>query len=91
MKRARARDDRGMDDRLQRGELVAVAEHPRRQGVAIDRAVARRPGKARFDDRHQPPAAALQRADLGIGVEKSESRPRRTSPRRSTCPCRSIR
>ena len=61
--------NRGMDDRFQRGEFVTVAEHRRRQGLAVDGSIARAAGKARLDQRHQSPARPLQPAHDGVGIE----------------------
>src|SRR3546814_20271982 len=58
-----------MDDRLERRQLVRVAEHTRAELLPVDAARAGGTGKARLDRRDQRAARPLQPVHLGIGVE----------------------
>jgi len=61
--------DRGMDDRLEPGERLAVAEHTRTQLFAQNSVGPDRSGEGRLDRRDQRAVRALEPAHGGIGIE----------------------
>src|SRR5690606_22338344 len=64
----RARD-RWMNDRLKRGEFVAVSQYARAELLPIDALCPGGAGKARLDRANERAARSLQPMDLGIGVK----------------------
>src|SRR3546814_349024 len=62
-----------MDNRLERGEFVAVAEHARAEFLSIDAVRSGGAGKARLDRSDQGAAGPLQPVYLGVGIEHGDA------------------
>ena len=82
---------RRMDDRLQRGEFVAIAEHQSAEFLPVDATGSGGAGKARLDRRDERAGRPLQPMHFGVGVEHRHPLRVRTSLPRSTYPSRSSR